>query len=173
MNPADLLLPDAGSLLLLSELGQLALLPLIGRQLVLVDLVRMDLMRRSPKLADPVLCWLKAQGERVRVDATPSGEMLRRLWTYEPEYWPSDSGLIAIAEWLTNATLEADIALLVLTDTPRLHEVVGLSGPDADIDVIGISGLLELAEARGLVPSAATILGGHMLRRQRTSRRRC
>ncbi|NPD68995.1 hypothetical protein HN018_22570 (plasmid) [Lichenicola cladoniae] len=173
MNHPDLLLPDAGSLLLLIELGQLALLPLIGRQLVLVDLVRMDLMRRSPKLADPVLGWLKAQGTRVRVDATPSGEMLRRLWTYEPEYWPSDSGLTAIAEWLANAALEADIELLVLTDTPRLHEVAGLRGPNADINVIGIGGLLELAEARGLVPSAATILGGHMLRRRRTSRRRC
>lgn len=170
MKRPDLLLPDAASLLALAELELLDLLPSLVDRLVLVDLVRMDLERQAP--AASVLAWLHDQADRVRLGVTPSGETLRRLWTYEPAYWPSDGALTAIAEWLANAVMEADTDLLVLTDHLRLHEIASMRGPDADIDVMGLHGLLELAEAEGLIAVARDRSIGHSRQRLVTHRRR-
>ncbi|NPD69794.1 hypothetical protein HN018_28285 (plasmid) [Lichenicola cladoniae] len=172
MKRPDLLLPDAASLLVLGELGLLDLLPSMANRLVLVDLVQMDLEHRAPDIAVPVLAWLHDQADRIQLGVTPSGETLRRLWHYEPAYWPSDGALTAIAEWLADAVMEADTDLLVLTDNLRLHEIASIRGPDADIDVMGLHGLLELAEAQGLVASATDRLIGCSLQQRVTHRRR-
>lgn len=73
----------------------------------------------------------------------------------DPGFAMRNGGESAIIEWLTERVDGTDSATIVLCENGRMARVLLPQDMDADIDVTTTRAFLDLAERRGLIPSAA------------------
>lgn len=158
-----IVVPDAAPLVLLALADALPLLHKIGGEVVVVDLVADEVARDEAKPGARALrAWMeagRAPGSEapVRVAETEVGRAYARLLRYEPDYRMRNGGETVALEWLAETVAGTDTAVIVLHENGRVPTVVRNQTLDADIDVLTTRAFLELAERRGLVPSADAI----------------
>ena len=159
----DIIIPDAGPLIHLSQAGALHLLHEIGGTVVVVDMVRHELTNDLSKpealgLQDWIERGLQAgSNQPVRLETTETGEAFRLARLVKPDFRMRDGGETAMVQWLGNKVARTELQTLVLYENGKVPKVIRREGIEADIDVMTTRAFLALAERRGLIASAEVV----------------
>jgi len=157
----DVIIPDTGPLIHLAQVDALHLLHGIGQRVIVPDMVVIeataDLDRPG---AQAIRNWIRAgqaegTNQPVILEQTDVGTAYTAAREARPDFRWRGAGELAIVEWLTtNADRTAETAI-VLYENGRVPRMVSNAGLDADIDILTTRALLDLAQTRGLIDSAA------------------
>jgi predicted nucleic acid-binding protein len=156
----DIVVPDAGPLIHLSQAGALGLLHEIGGTVVIVDMVRQELTDDPAKpearqLQDWIEAGLKPGSNcPVRLAETETGEAFRLARLVRPDFRMRDGGETAIVQWLAQTVEATQNQTIVLYENGKVPKVVRREALDADIDVMTTRAFIELAARHGLIASA-------------------
>lgn len=159
----DIIVPDASPLIHLAQADSLRLLHEIGGTVILVDVVADEVTRDITKPgAAALLSWIKlgqqpGSNTPIRVEATETGRAIALARVTEPTFAMRNGGESAIIEWLTERVDGTNASTIVLYENGRVARVLSRQDMDADIDVVTTRAFLDLAERRGLIPSAADV----------------
>lgn len=159
----DIVVPDAAPLIHLALADALGLLHEVGGAVVVVDLVADEVARDPSKPGARALRdWMDAgrlpgSNAPVRVEATEVGRAVALARRADPTFAMRNGGETAVVEWLAETVAGTDAAVVVLYENGRVPAVVRNQTLDADIDVLTTRAFLDLAERRGLIPSAGAV----------------
>ena len=149
IDKPDIVVPDAGPLIHLSQAGLLDLLHEVGAAVVIVDMVALEVTRDlSTPGAAALRDWL-AQGAKpgsnrpVRIEETETGRLYAAVLQTQPTYKLRNGGETAIVEWLAETIAGTDKAVIVLYENGRVPSIVRNQSLDADIDVLTTRAFLE------------------------------
>lgn len=159
----DIVIPDTGPLIHLSQADALHLLHEIGGAVVIVDMVRYELTADMEKPeARRLQSWIEqglepGSNQPVRVEVTETGEAVRLARLVRPEFRMRNGGEVAMVEWLADKVSGTDHSAIVLYENGKVPKLIADQDLDADIDVVTTRAFLALAEQRGLIPSAEVV----------------
>ncbi len=159
----DIVIPDTGPLIHLSQVDALPLLHEIGGAVVIVDVVRYELTADLTKPeAERIQQWIERGLEPhsnmpVRLELTETGEALRLAQLVKPDFRMRNGGEIAMVEWLAQKVAGTDKTALVLYENGKVPRLIEDQNLHADIDVVTTRAFLDLAERRGLIPSGEAL----------------
>ena len=159
----DIIVPDAGPLIHLSQANALELLHEIGGTVIIVDMVRHELTGDEHKpearrLQDWIEQGLEPGSNRpVRLAMTDTGEAFRLARMVKPDFKMRDGGETAMVQWLAQSVSTTRQQTIVLYENGKVPKVVRREMLDADIDVLTTRAFLALAHKRGLIASADAI----------------
>ncbi|MFG1481041.1 hypothetical protein V5F53_20675 [Xanthobacter sp. V4C-4] len=159
----DIVIPDTGPLIHLSQVDALPLLHEIGGAVVIVDVVRYELTTDMTKPeAERIQQWIERGLEPgsnmpVRLELTETGEALRLARLVKPDFRMRNGGEVAMVEWLAEKVSGTDRTALVLYENGKVPKLIADQDLHADIDVVTTRAFLALAERRGLIPSAEAL----------------
>ena len=159
----DIVIPDSGPLIHLSQANALNLLHEIGGAVVIVDMVRHELTRdlskpEAVRLQDWIEQGLQPGSNRpVRLEITGTGEAFRLATLVKPEFRMRDGGETAMVQWLAERVAGTRLQTLVLYENGKVPKVIRREGIEADIDVMTTRAFLALAERRGIIASAQAV----------------
>lgn len=159
----DIVIPDTGPLIHLSQIDALPLLHVIGGAVVIVDMVRYELTADMSKPeAERLQRWIERGLEPgsnmpVRLELTETGEAVRLAQLVKPDFRMKNGGEVAMVQWLAEKVAGTQKTALVLYENGKVPKLVADQDLRADIDVITTRAFLDLAQRRGLIASAETL----------------
>ena len=159
----DIIIPDAGPLIHLSQANALHLLHEIGGKVVIIDMVRHELTNDPSKPeALRLQNWIEqglepGSNQPVRLEATDTGEAFRLARLVKPDFRMRDGGETAMVQWLGERVSGGQLQTMVLYENGKVPKVIRREGIEADIDVMTTRAFLALAERRGLIASAEAV----------------
>lgn len=159
----DIVIPDTGPLIHLSQVDALPLLHEIGGAVVIVDMVRYELTADMAKPeAERLQQWIERGLEPgsnmpVRLEPTETGEAMRLAQLVRPDFRMRNGGEVAMVEWLAEKVSGTDRTALVLYENGKVPKLIADQNLRADIDVLTTRAFLDLAERRGLIRSAESL----------------
>ena len=163
MERPDIVIPDTGPLIHLSQANALHLLHEIGGVIVLVDMVRHELTNDLSKPEGRRLQdWIEqglapGSNQPVRLEVTETGEAFRLARLVKPDFRMRDGGETAMVQWLGEKVARSQLQTLVLYENGKVPKVIRREGIEADIDVMTTRAFLALAERRGIIASAQEV----------------
>ncbi|MGU3496525.1 hypothetical protein ACLBXM_21000 [Xanthobacteraceae bacterium A53D] len=159
----DIVIPDTGPLIHLSQAGALDLLHEIGGTVVIVDMVRNELAADMAKPeAQRLQGWIEeglqpGSNRPVKLELTETGEAVRLAQLVKPDFRMKNGGEVAMVEWLAAKVAGTNKSAIILYENGKVPKLVADQNIDADMDVVTTRAFLALAETRGLIPSAAAV----------------
>ncbi len=159
----ELVVPDAGPLIHLSQAEALHLLHEIGGTVIIVDMVRHELVADTTKPeAKRLQEWMEqglepGSNRPVRLALTETGEAFRLARLVKPDFRMRDGGETAMVQWLGKKIAVTSQQTIVLYENGKVPKVIRREGIEADIDVMTTRAFLALAERRGLIASAKVV----------------
>ena len=159
----DIIIPDGGPLIHLSQANALHLLHEIGGKVIIIDMVRHELTNDPSKPeALRLQNWIEqglepGSNQPVRLEATDTGEAFRLARLVKPDFRMRDGGETAMVQWLGERVSGGQLQTMVLYENGKVPKVIRREGIEADIDVMTTRAFLALAEWRGLIASAEAV----------------
>ena len=159
----ELVVPDAGPLIHLSQAEALHLLHEIGGTVIIVDMVRHELVADTTRPeAKRLQEWLEqglepGSNRPVRLALTETGEAFRLARLVKPDFRMRDGGETAMVQWLGEKIAATSQQTIVLYENGKVPKVIRRETLDADIDVLTTRAFLVLAERKGLIASAEAV----------------
>jgi hypothetical protein len=148
----DIIIPDSGPLIHLAQADALALLHQVGRRVVIVDVVAIEVTQDPTKPGARLLQdWFDAgqlpgSNAPISIEETTIGALLRDARQANPAARIRDAGELAMVQWLADKVHETDHTAMVLYENGKVPRVIANQGIDADIDVVTTRAFLNLAE---------------------------